>query len=163
MFFYTPRVTRTFLMVTNRSEFVVATWLVFVPLAHISLDLSIRSNTAMSLEYVPVGSKSSKFHQEEVAAVATDMSVEFIPYSSKASKPAGKTSKAPVEAEEPLVDDTPAPKAKSSESIPITPRSISLGETDTQVAEANSEVNGADDARKMSAVSVAVVGAMLFL
>jgi hypothetical protein len=124
---------------------------------------SLRSNTAMSLEYVPVGSKSSKFHAEEVAAVAVDMSMEFIPYSAKAAKPAGKTSNAPVEAEEPLVDDTPAPKAKSSKSIAIAPRSITLGETDSQIAEANSEVNGADNARKMSAVSVAVVGAMLFL
>lgn len=118
----------------------------------------------MSLEYVPVRSKSSKAHQqEELAESAADMSMQFIPYSAKASKPAAKSSKAPNGGDEPSTDDIPA-KAKSSKSIAIAPRSITLGEkTDTQVSEANSEASGADDTRKMSAVSVAVVGAMLFL
>ena len=114
----------------------------------------------MSLEYIPVVSKSSKIHKEEDLAAAATLSMDFIPYSSKGSKP---SSKAPVDEEDSSTDDIPVPASKSAKSIAIAPRSITLGEeSDSQISEVNSEANG-DEARKMSAASIAAVGAMLFL
>lgn len=109
----------------------------------------------MSLEYIPVSSKSAKVYYE--TAAEETLSMEFVPLT--------KSAKAAVAEGTEAIDDVPAPMAKSSKStLPIAPRSVTLGEeSETEVSEANSQENGADDARMMSAASVVAVGAMLFL
>ena len=147
----------------------------------------------MSLEYTPIESKSSKaaYKGEETTPVDTVLSIEFIPASksyktSKNSKTL-KTHEIPVEKKEPSTDAMPTPESKSSKSspieadavltpesksskssLPIAPRSITLGdestvsdESDSKVTESNEE-SGAS-AQQVSAVSVAALGAMLFL
>jgi len=154
------------------------------------ISLSINSNDALSLEYTPIESKSSKaaYKGEETTPVDTVLSIEFIPASKsyKTSKNS-KTHEIPVEEKEPSTDAMPTPESKSSKSspieadavltpesksskssLPIAPRSITLGdestlsdESDSKVTESNEE-SGAS-AQQVSAVSVAALGAMLFL
>ena len=110
----------------------------------------------MSVEYIPVSSKSAKVYYEPAAA-DTDLSMQSVPLA--------KSSKAAIAEESEGLDALPAQKSKSSKSIlPIAPRSVTLGEElEADVSEANSQKNSAEDARVMSAASVVALGAMLFL
>lgn len=130
---------------------------------------SAPATTNLSVDFTPVSSKSykpaGKTHKVAVEeahepsttkkSTSTNLSTEFI-VSSKSSKPV-------TQEPEPIIDDMASKSSKSS--LPIAPRSITF-ETDSQVSEAN-KANEADasgvNARKMSAVSMAAVGVVLFM
>ena len=123
----------------------------------------------MSLEYTPIASKSSKsaYNGEESAPVHTDLPIEFVP-ASKSHK-TSKNSKTNKISDEDKESTTDTPESKSSKStLPIAPRSITVGDESTVIDESDSKVTESNkesgaSAQQVSAVSVAAIGAMLFL